>query len=217
MTEKECYRIWAPGGKSWIDWVRPVPFVAIRSDRSIESCAAYRVRQIDYIHKGCTDTAVIVDLPGAESVAEGISLTRCGFRPIPVFNGTMEQEGARATVDNRAVAEALVWGAGRLREYEPEDTAPPAFLLDSNRLHRFKPEISLFDNSWDIYPQDLPSAELLLRKGISKILIVGKKNSADLRKVLYLFQKKGISILRTDGYETPVSLRLPRPLRREKD
>lgn len=217
MTGKECYRIWAPGGKSWTDWVRPVPFVAIRSDRSIESCAAYRVRQIDYIHKGCTDTAVIVDLPGAESVAEGISLTRCGFRPIPVFNGTMEQEGARATVDNRAVAEALVWGAERLREYEPEDTAPPAFLLDSNRLHRFKPEIALFDNSWDIYPQDLPSAELLLRKGISKILIVGKKNSADLRKVLYPFQKRGISILRTDGYETPVSLRLPRPLRREKD
>lgn len=217
MTGKECYRIWAPEGKGWVDWVRPVPFVAIRREMTGADCAACRVRETGYIRKGCTDTAVIVDLPGAESVAEGISLTRCGFRPIPVFNGTMEQEGARATVDNGAIAEALVWGAEQLREYEPEELAPPAFLLDSNRLHRFKLEIALFDNSWDIYPQDLPSAELLLQRGISKILIVGRRSSPDLRKVLYPFQKKGISILWTDGYETPVSLRLPRPLRREKD
>ena len=28
MTNKECYRIWAPIGKKWTDWVRPVPFIA---------------------------------------------------------------------------------------------------------------------------------------------------------------------------------------------
>ncbi len=217
MTGKECYRIWAPQGKGWVEWVRPVPFVAISRETTGADCAVCRVRTVDYIRKGCTDTAVIADLPGAESVAEGISLARCGFRPIPVFNGTIQQRGARATVDNGAIAEALLWGAERLQGYEPEDWAPPAFLLDSNRLHRFKLEAALFDNSWDIYPQDLPSADFLLLNGISKILIVGKRNSPDLRKVLYPFQKKGISVFWTSGYEAPVRLRLSKPLRREKD
>ena len=29
MTNKEIYKLWAPVGKRWVDWVRPVPFVVI--------------------------------------------------------------------------------------------------------------------------------------------------------------------------------------------
>lgn len=27
MTGKDVYKIWAPVGARWVDWVRPVPFV----------------------------------------------------------------------------------------------------------------------------------------------------------------------------------------------
>ena len=70
-------------------------------------------------------------------------------------------------------------------------------------MHRFKMEYSLFDNSWDVYPQDLPSAEYFIDNGIHKIIIIGESLSKDLKKILYEFQKKKLEILWTKGYEPP--------------
>ena len=53
-------------------------------------------------------------------------------------------------MDNQTVGIALEWGAAELSKIEIEDGALPAFLLDNNRLQRYKMEDSLFDNSWDV-------------------------------------------------------------------
>nr|MBQ8252156.1 hypothetical protein [Lachnospiraceae bacterium] len=215
MTDKEIYQIWAPYGKKWTDWVRPVPFVGIREHSGKYHFSNLTVPVPALEERETEGTAVIVDLPGVESVLEGIALARIGFRPVPVFNGTMEQPGARATVDNQAVGVGLVWGATLLSDMEIEEEAPPAFLMDCNRLNRFKMEDSLFDNSWDIYPQDIPSAEYLIKNGIDRIVIIANRLSKDLAKILYGFQKKGIRICITEGYEKPRIIKIRTPIKKD--
>ena len=217
MTGKEIYKIWAPVGKRWVDWVRPVPFVGIDEYSVRYAVSNNGLPVFDFVDEKCADAALIVDLPGVESVKAGIALAEVGYRPIPVYNGTIQQPGARATVDNQAVQAGLLWGAAELCKLEISDDALPVFLLDSNRMHRFKMEISLFDNSWDLYPQDVPSAEYMLEQGIHKIIIVGDKVSKDLKKILYKFQKKNIQILWTNGYETPKRIKLHKPFDLDKD
>ena len=145
-------------------------------------------------------TAIIVDLPGTDSIEMGLALAKKGYRPIPVYNGVEEQQGARATTDNQSIDIALFYGAKELGKLSIPDDAPPAFLLDSNRLLRYKIDDSVFDNSWDIYPQDLPSANYMKEQGIEKILVVGDGISRDLKKILRGFQKKGLEIYRSDGH-----------------
>lgn len=217
MTAKEIFQIWAPIGKKWVDWVRPVPFVEMNDYSKNYSFSNLSIQTIDCIDTNCDDTAVIVDLPGVESVKTGLALAKAGFRPIPIFNGTIEQQGARATVDNQAVGIALIWGASELLQIDIRDDALPAFLVDSNRMNRFKMEASLFDNSWDVYPQDLPSAEYFLENNIRKIIIIGERVSKDLKKILYPFQQKKIQIFLTNGYEAPKKITLHRPFPKEKD
>lgn len=203
MTNKEAYKIWAPYGKKWVDWVRPVPFVSMDEYSKKYNFSSMSVSEIDYVDESFKETAIIVDLPGVKSVTEGISLAKAGYRPIPIYNGTIEQSGARATVDNQSVGMALIWGAEKLEGINVSDEALPAFLLDSNRMNRFKMEISVFDNSWDIYHQDLPSADYFINNGIQKIVVVGERISKDLKKIFYGFQKKGISIYLKKEYEKP--------------
>jgi len=217
MTGKETFQIWAPAGKKWVDWVRPVPFVEMNEHSKNYNLAIFEVPAIDFLHEKFSDAAIIVDLPGAESVMEGLALAKLGYRPIPIFNGTIEQSGARATVDNQTVGVALEWGANILEGINIPEDAPPAFLTDSNRLHRFKMDVTMFDNSWDVYPQDIPSADYMLSNGINKIIIVSDKFSRDLKKVLYSYQKKKIEIYVTQGYEEPKKVRIPRKFSKDKD
>ena len=194
MTNKEIYMIWAPYGKKWVGWVRPVPFVAMNYCSKIYAHTNYYIPTVDYLDDRFENAAVIVDLPGTESVMEGLALAKHGYRPVPIYNGTLEQLGAKATVDNQSVSMALIWGAYKLREIEIKDGALPAFLTDSNRMNRFKMNASVFDNSWDVYPQDVPSAEYFLNNNIHKVIVIGEKVSKDLKKILYKFQEKKIEI-----------------------
>ena len=212
MTSKEIYQIWAPTGKKWVDWVRPVPFLGRKEYSKGYDYSNLGVSATVAIPEELTDAAVIVDLPGAESVVEGIALAKAGYRPIPIYNGTIEQQGARATVDNQSVGIALNWGAAQLSEIALSEDALPAFLLDSNRMNRYKMEISLFDNSWDIYSQDMPSAEYFLNNGIHRIIIIGEVVSKDLKKILYDFQKKKMDIYFMERYGTPKKIRIHRTL-----
>lgn len=203
MTGKEIYRRWAPAGARWVDWVRPVPFVLMSDSFRANTVYNFTVPEINYINQSDAKTVVIIDLPSYESVNEGLALARLGFRPVPLYNGTKEPEGAMALVDNHAIESALAWGVLELEQTEIASDAPPAFLLDSNRLHRFKMSISVFDNSWDIYDQDMPSADYFLENGIDRIIVRGRKIQKDVKKILYKFQQKGISIFFTEGYESP--------------
>lgn len=217
MTVKELYKIWAPYGKKWVDWIRPVPFVEMNHYSKMYNHSEFFIPAISYIDMTCENTAVIVDLPGMESVEEGIGLAKLGFRPIPIFNGTAEQNGARATVDNQSAGIALALAVNELVKIELKDDALPAFLTDRNRLQRYKMDVSVFDNSWDVYPQDLPTAEYLLQNDINKLVVVGRDVAKDLKKILYDYQKKGIEIYHTNRYELPKKVRIRKPFFKEKD
>lgn len=202
MIGREIFKIWAPIGTRWVDWIRPVPFITINDMHKNDMVVKYVIPPITYINNVSNDTAIIVDLPHHDSIEEGIALVDFGFRPIPVYNGTQSQIGAMAVVDNH-LEQALLWGSQQLQKKHIPMQAAPAFLLDSNRLHRFKMSVSVFDNSWDLYAQDLPSAEYFLKNGIDKIIVRSDKVHEDICKILFNFQKKGIQLFFTDGYELP--------------
>lgn len=217
MTGREAYRIWAPAGGRWSGWVRPVPFLAAETASRAYLDFHAAVPAADYLDETWAGAAVIVDLPGAESVREGIALAKAGYRPVPIYNGTVEQQGARAAADNQSVGKALVMSAEELARTEIRQDALPAFLTDSGRRNRFRMEPSLFDNSWDVYPQDLPSAEYFQKNGIRKIIVIGDEISGDLKKILYGFQKKKMEIFLAERYGVPKKVILHRPIRWKKD
>lgn len=216
MTGRDIFKIWAPVGAKWVDWVRPVPFIAINDSFKAYDFTSFTIPKINYISELPLDTAIIVDLPGNYSIKEGIGLAKLGFRPIPIYNGTNEQQGSMAIVDNHTIEIGLIRGALELEKIKISNNAPPTFLLDSNRTHRYKMDISVFDNSWDIYDQDMPSAEYFLKNGINKIIVRGESIQRDLRKILYQFQKKGIKILFSNGYEEPKAVTIKKNLRKDK-
>jgi len=217
MKGRQAFQMWTPKGARWIDWVRPVPFVMIDMDGRLNTITNFTIPCINYISGLEPDTAIFLDLPGYESVKEGLALAKLGWRPIPVYNGTNEQQGAMALVDNHTTESALLWGAKELQSIKLANDAPPVFLLDSCRTHRHKMNVSVFDNSWDLYPQDIPSAEYFLRHGINKILVRGNLIQMDLRKILYKFGKKGITTLFTNGFEQPKGVPVKKPPRKYKN
>lgn len=217
MTGREIFNIWAPKGCKWVDWVRPVPFVAIGN--GLKEYGIYNLMKNDvkYTSKASKSTAIIVDLPGYESVEEAIELAKIGYRPIPIYNGTNEQEGAMATSDNTSVEIALIKGAVELEKIKLPNDAPPAFLLDTNRMSRYKMNVGIFDNSWDVYNQDMPTARYLVENGIEKIIVrADKKIQKDLRKILYKYQAEGIKILFADSYKKPMRINIERPAKKEE-
>ncbi|MBQ8298754.1 MAG: hypothetical protein IJX99_02625 [Clostridia bacterium] len=215
MINKDIFKIWAPVDAKWVDWVRPVPFISIDDELKTYESFNFVIPNVNYIEEKSVDTAWFVDLPSYDSVAEGLALaSKFGFRPIPIYNGTNEQQGAMANVNNQTIEVALVWGAYVLLKLKLEKDALPVFLLDSNRMNRYKMSPSVFDNSWDIYHQDIPSAEYFLNNGIKKIVVRGKeKIEKDLSKIFYGFQKKGIKFFFTDGYSEPKEVVIKKPKR----
>lgn len=208
MTNKEIYKIWAPDKKRWVNWVRPVPFINIDDSSSRKEFIDYRIPSINYLKEVLNDTALIIDIPGIDSIKEGIALAKLGYRPIPIFNGTDPPIGTISTTNNQIIKPLLIWGAFELKNIKLKNDAPPVFLLDQNRLNRYKINNGIFDNSWDIYDGDLPSPKYLLENGINKIIVRSNFQAKDLRKILYKWQKNNIKIFFTNGYEEPKELKL---------
>ena len=158
MSGKDIFKIYAPNGAKWTDWVRPVPFVAIDTYNR-KPVSDWCDRRIIFMEEYRQDSAIFVDLPGKESIEFGIALAYLGYRPIPVFNGTDEQEGCTATNNTYLIESCLINGSEMLKNINLKNDANPAFLLDSYRINRYRSKESIFDNSWDLYKQDVPSAE----------------------------------------------------------
>lgn len=212
MTNKEIYKIWAPVGKDWVGWVRPVPFISIN-----DKVEPYQPTQMTYpklaeLNLNDKKTAIIVDLPGSQGVVAGLMIaSEYGYRPIPIYNGVMEQPGSRATSDNRSILGGLVWGASILPNVDLKDDAPPVFLTDTNRLQSFRIDGSIFDNSWDVYPQDIPSENYLLNHGIERIVILGNQAARDLQAIFWDWPQKKVKIYWTDGYDKVKRINIGRP------
>lgn len=215
MKGKEIYKVWAPEGAKWVDWVRPVPFIGIDDSLKAKGAYDYNIPKIHYIEKGKKNVAVLVDLPGLKSIEEGLALIEYGFRPIPLYNGTKEQENAKALTDINPIQIGLVWGANIIEKTEIDNDAMPAFLIDTDRLNRCKKDVSIYDNSWDLYHQDMPTAKYFLDNGINTIIIRCENLSKDLNNILFDFPKKGVKIYIANGYDEIRKAKLRRPLFRE--
>ena len=212
MKGKEIYKIYAPNGAKWIDWVRPVPFVAIDTYNR-KPIANFLDREAMFLKKYQQDTAIFIDLPGKESIELGIGLAHMGYRPIPVFNGTDEQQGSQATTNTYLIESCLINGSQKLKNIKLKNDANPVFLLDSHRTNRYRAKESIFDNSWDLYKQDIPSAEYFKQNGITKIIVVGNTIQRDLKKIFLKFQEKGIDIYITEGYKLPQKIKLTKTIK----
>lgn len=212
MIGKEIYKIYAPDCTKWTEWIRPVPFVAIDTYNR-KPIFNWLDRKVIFINKYEKDTAIFIDIPGKESIEFGIGLAHIGYRPIPLFNGTDEQIGSQATTDTYLIESCLIHGSEKLKSISLENNANPAFLLDSSRTNRYRAKESIFDNSWDLYKQDIPTAEYFKANGIYKIIVVGNKIQRDLRKIFFEFQNAGIEIYLTDGYKTAEKVILKKTLK----
>ena len=201
MKAKEVYKIWYEKGGIWKGWIRPVPFIGIDTPKENLEIIDYHIPKIKYINKMFHDTAIIIDESGVDSIEEGIALASLGYIPIPIFNGTNPSIHSKATTNNSIIEPLLIWGALKLNEMKLNKDNPPVFLLDSNRLHRYKITSSIFDNSWDVYPQDLPTHHYFKKNNITKIIVRSNQLNKDLKKILYQYQKNKIDILFTNGYE----------------
>ncbi len=211
MNDKEIYKIWAPLTSPWYPWVRPLLFIGIDK---VNSKLNHRIQPIHYTLD--KDTAIFIDLPGSDAILEGLALAQKNRRPIPLYNGTLAQENAMALVDNHSIQETLRWATDLLKTIQISDSALPAFLLDTNRLVRHKMTPAVFDNSWDLYDQDIPSAEFFLKQGITKIWVRSDKIHRDLKKIFYKFQNKGIAIYLHDGFNEPKLIDIPKPPKKDK-
>src|SRR5699024_11100544 len=127
--------------------------------------------------------------------------------------GTDEQPGSQATTNTYLIESCLINGSEKLKNIKLENDANPAFLLDSYRTNRYRAKESVFDNTWDLYKQDIPSPEYFKQNGITKIIVVGDTIQKDLKKIFLTFQEKGIDIYITDGYTFPKKIKLTKTIK----
>ncbi len=177
LDNVSLYKIWAPETAVWSPWVKPVPFAFW--PRPLKSTPTQLRPEITpaLFPPSSAHCALLIDLPGGESVRCGLLLASLGYQPVPVFAScplSSAQQGLHpCRVDVEDIITALVESAPQLAVSQPSSSAPPAFLIDSLRQ---APNLRLtdeyFDNRSAIFASDFPSAEMLLKQGISHILIV---------------------------------------------
>jgi hypothetical protein len=140
---------------------------------------------------GGTGAALVVDLPGASGVDWGLSLAGRGYQPVPLYN--MTTGPGTDVVDVWPLIAALRSASHAMASQTLPDDAPPAFLIDSQRLSG-APQPSMYDNRWMIFPQDFPSARMLREGGASRVLVVRHAAPllSDLRAVLRIWKREGI-------------------------
>ena len=185
------YKKWAPDNAKWTEWVKPVLFAVNYPYKyliPIDSPKLQWILDVNY------DTIIIVDLPGKMGVEEGLSLAKIGYRPIPLYNGVCGPNRESMIVDVYDIICALNSAANELESLCLRSNAPPAFLLDSNRMNWIGNKAGKFDNRWCIFPQDMPSASFLLKNGIRKVIVHTQKIQDDLAHILLRYQEKNIEI-----------------------
>jgi len=223
MWGREAYRIWAPDEADWSLWAKPTPFAQpspsapgdappVGGEQFSREPGSSRLsfNALD------PETALVIDLPGVESVAVGLEAAALGWRPVPVFNAT---NGPKPEVPQAELLYRLQAATALLAELDLSPDAPPAFLLDARRRGSgSRPAPGTFDNRWMVFPQDFPSANRLLANEVRRAVVVTSPGAAlaeDLRHVLRRWQEAGLPILTAEiGSQRPSEpVDVPRPPR----
>jgi hypothetical protein len=197
MYPQEVFGIWAPQESIWSRWAKPVLLISQQDDTYVPDLEE-KIQNVAAWPAAFGDTALIVNLPGAEAVIAGLALARRGFRPVPLFNAT---PGPGAYLDTAPITAALTSGASLLQEVTLPPGAPPAFLIDFDRKKgRARP--GQFDNRWVVFPQDFPSAIFLKSRGIKNVVVIQPEAlllAEDLAQVLSLWKRGGLDIRTSTG------------------
>jgi hypothetical protein len=195
MLRDEIFRIWAPPSSVWSPWVKPVLFShmdPVLPDATLETV------DIAWADAADGSTAMVLDLPCASGISMGIALMKLGYRPIPLYNACPEDFGKPSLVEVRPILSGLSSAAKLLRDLSLADDAPPIFLLDANRRSQMiEPAPGVLDNRSISLPTDFPSGQMLLSRGIRRVLLVqdsSKPPQADLSHTLCRWQDAGIEI-----------------------
>lgn len=218
MKPSELFDLWAPPAAVWSRWAKPVLFAQLDAVPPVSVEAEplpHLAVRVD------SNSAVIVDLPGALSVRAGLAFLEMGFRPVPLFNGNrgpaITSVMASALVDNEPVIAWLVGGASRVEHSLLPFDAPPVFLLDSRRKAPVSFTPGRFDNRWIVFPQDFPSAAFLRRQGITRAVLIQEnalsQPQEDLAHVLRRWQEAGLRLFMaapmTEGEPQPLEVERP--------
>jgi hypothetical protein len=135
--------------------------------------------------------AVIVDLPGDQSVAFAAGLAN-RFDPVFFFDNWPHPKGTVPAHRTLAAAIQLQPAFTEMARARP-DTAPPVFVLDAHRIDEFKE--TQFDNR---YVAGLPAADALKKMGINEVLLVRPKETDkeldDLNHQLADYKAAGIGV-----------------------
>ena len=191
----EAYKLWAPIGVQWTEWVKPVLFANMPPESFLGQPEIPELKWMSFADRA---TAIIVDLPGKEGALEGIALARIGYRPVPLYNGVCETGFLGVAVPAHEIVDVLYGFASELPRLNIRADAPPAFLLDSKRMREYR-QPGGYDNRWCVFPQDMPSAAYLASKGIRSVIVRTDKVQNDLAHILYRYQAQGIAISMSDG------------------
>lgn len=201
------YRIWAPDGALWAQWAKPVLF----SKAPQPSRALLSIPSIKWAPYPDCRTALIVDLPGASGVQEGLALAQAGYRPVPLYNGVYAPNKQSMAVDVTGIVVALYQGAQQLASLSIRSDSAPAFLLDSDRMKGTARQPGKYDNRWCVFPQDMPSASFLMDQGIQQIYVRATNIQNDLTHILRRYQEKEIRIYHIESSGASKQLTVVRP------
>ena len=203
LTKEEVLRVWAPPEALWSRWVKPVLFAFADGTFEIPPAPSKRLN-LDWAPGSA---AIVVDLPGEDSVVYGIELARCGYRPVPLYNAlpfpVKEKDlpphaRSRTTVDVLPILAAICRETETLKQLRLATASPPAFLVDADRrIARIDPESGVFDNRAVCFETDFPSADFLLSHGLGTAIVVQEdaQIAGDLSQILIQWQQRGIHVL----------------------
>lgn len=205
MDRRSIFEMWAPPRGRWSPWAKPVLFAHLDSVVGLRQFDIPEIRLAFDRTKG-GGTALVVDLPGLESVGLGLELARLGHRPVPLFNACPKpprflNEVVPEVVPATLMLPALVQAAEHLKSIDLPDDSPPAFLLDANRLAGGTTQIvpGWFDNRWVVFATDLPSARFLVRHQITAVELIHRGvPGEDVLDVLRNWNRAGIPLWHTD-------------------
>jgi hypothetical protein len=201
VTEDEIFETWAPRGGRWSPWVKPVLFSFVDSVLTNQEIPLFT--GLDDVSP-VAETAIVVDLPGVESIAAALVLAARGWRPVPLFNALpgpgedfVGPTRPPVAVDVHPIIMALRMATPVLDSSSLSPLAPPAFLLDSRRhAPGWKTQFGTFDNRSMTFPTDFPSAAKLREYSISHVLVIQQsaKLQDDLTYTLRQWQESGLPI-----------------------
>jgi len=226
MNKEDVFSIWAPTESPWSRWAKPVLF-AYSDSLLAQTTTTEFSGDVSWSPPPGEMVALVLDLPGAESVLIGVALATRGYRPVPLYNAVPVPFGeplldpisgrAVAAVNVLPILSALRKGVEGLAQSSLPFDAPPAFLLDANRCgdgRKMEPEA--FDNRSVSFTTDFPSANFLASHGIHRALLVQRNRAepqSDLAHSLRRWQDGGLKLerLMLDALSEPESFEVTRP------